>query len=199
MAYRIRLSQLRCYGYHYLGCWRDAALARHTSVAPNSLAREGGGAGGSLPSLTQAQVDGVWKVWGKYVKVDVPGMAIPAGGKGRDVVDANIGQLKMLLAQAVLFRRDSGLPSIAMRQVIAGIMANGDGKQISLGFGLGNETTNLGGGNSRITIERSSDVQMVVSVMHELLHATDMMKYVAGMGVLEISSNARHEGYDPAR
>jgi hypothetical protein len=91
-------------------------------------------------------------------------MGIPAGGKGRDIVDANIAQLKMLVAQAVLFRRENGNPAIAMTQVIQGLLTNGAGNQISLGFGLGNETTQRNGGIS-VSIATSSDVQMVVSIM----------------------------------
>lgn len=123
-------------------------------------------------------------------------MGIPQGGKDRDIVDANIAQLKMLVAQAVLFRRDNGRPAMAMREVVAAILASGEGKQIRLMFGTGDDTKadpKFGPGSSIVSIARSSDAQMMVSIMHEFLHAADMMRSVAGLSVLEISTDMRHD------
>jgi hypothetical protein len=108
-------------------------------------------------------------VWGRYIKFQGS--------------DGDVTQLKTLMTQSVLFRRPNGISSMAMRLVIRGLIENGAGNSITIAFGLQNETRRVGSSDSSyITIERTnsightiSDGQMVVSIMHELLHATDNM------------------------
>jgi RHS repeat-associated protein len=150
-------------------------------VYSNSQLRETDGVGGGskLPELTQSQIDGVVAVWSKY--------GIRFSGSAREQAE-----LKRLFAQAVLFRRPSGLPALAIRNIISVLLECG-GAPITIGFGLGNETvhdrdTERG---SIITIERYTSTgfrispeQMVVSVMHEMLHATDRIR--GGIPIIDI-------------
>lgn len=154
--------------------------APRVTSAPNSLAREGGAGTGSLPMLSQSQIDGVWNAWGEHVKLNSPRASDSAA-------------VKEAFAQAVLYRRPDGSPAIAMQQVVQGILSPGnDGRMISIGFGVGNNTMPINGGIISISIERSNQAQIVVSIMHELLHAVDYQT-LRGLDSLLISSNARHD------
>jgi RHS repeat-associated protein len=150
--------------------------------APNSELRETSGAGGSvaLPTPTQDQVNGVVAVWSRYVTFR---------GSASDKQ-----KLQTLFAQAVLFRRPNAKPSMAMREIVRVLVQAGDGR-VSIGFGAGNETTRAYGGrsiDSFIRIENYSSggrpisaEQMVVSIMHEMLHATDRIRGMSYMAAAD--------------
>ena len=169
-------------------------LGPEKSDAPNSAERRGGlGADGPLPTLTQSQIDGFWSKWGKYFKLFVPGLGIPAGAPGRDVVDANLATLKGLLAQAFLFQRPNGDPAIGMTFITKSLLnPDNEGRQITFEFVNSNETWANDGLNIQVQIMRDNGAQMLVSTIHELLHATDFMNARTGWDMIDANSNARH-------
>jgi hypothetical protein len=144
-------------------------VAGAESAGSNSTLRDSDqkGGGSTLPIPTQAQIDGVLSTYGRYFKFQ--GSA------------ADVKQMQTLFAQAFLFRRPNGNPSIAIREFTRIVKEYGDGWEghFYIGFGPGNE---LMPDKRTISIERTgnignliSDGQMVVSIMHEGLHAADKM------------------------
>ena len=125
------------------------------------------GGGSKLPIPTQGQIDSVLSTYGRYFKFQ--GSA------------ADVKQMQTLFAQAFLFQRPNGNPSIAIREFTRIVKEYGDGWEghFYIGFGPGNE---LMPDKRTVSIERTgsignliSDGQMVVSIMHEILHAADKM------------------------
>lgn len=132
-----------------------------------------------LPNPTQSQIDGTIAVWSRYIRFQ---------GSPSDVE-----QLQRLFTQAVLFKRANGKSSMAMREVVGVLVEYGQGSRTTIAFGAGNLTDrNFSGGerDSFITIENYNavgvpvtDEYMVVSIMHELLHAADRIR--GGMSLIE--------------
>jgi len=137
----------------------------------NGLARDSDYAGGGskLPTPTQAQIDGVMAKYGKYFKFEGS--------------SAQVQRMKTLFAQAFLFERPNGKQSIAIREFIRLMGDAEDGWVFRIGFGTGNNTRRLGlDGKGPVSISIGyenpaggpiSSEQMVVSIMHEILHAAD--------------------------
>jgi len=139
--------------------------------APNSLARDSDykGGGSVLPTPTQDQINATLAKYGTYF-----------GFKG---TPDEIRKLQTLLTQADLFRRPNGKPALAMRTVDQALADYGDPSwkgNFVFAFGPGSELMPDG---RTLSIERFnsvgvpiSDAQMMVSVMHEMIHAVDKMR-----------------------
>jgi hypothetical protein len=148
-------------------------------LGPNSTARDSDltGGGSKLPTPTQAQIDGVMGTYGRYFKFQGS--------------DARIKQMQTLFAQAFLFQRPNGNSAIAIREFQKVVKEYGEGWEgyFRIGFGTGNELMPDG---RTVSIERTgnignliSDEQMVVSIMHELLHVGDVMNPPRGLDVFD--------------
>lgn len=179
-------------------------FASYGVLGRDAPARLNGAGKGVLPQPTQEEIEEVWKVWGQWIKIDVSGSALPPDAPGREQVNANIEEIKKLVAQAVLYRRPDGSEPIAMKTAKAVFeRAANSGKTVYIGEvpsqGGADETGRRrparGGkwGDSNITLKRQSNEEMVVSLMHELLHAADIMGANSFMLEQERQSPARHD------
>jgi len=131
-------------------------------IGPNSLARDSDykGGGSELPKPTQDQINKTVAKYGDYF-----------GFKGSP---HDVRKLQELLTQADLFRRPNGKPALAMRTVDKALAAPPDPSwKGNFVFAFTNLRSELMPDNRTLAILRESDAQMMVSVMHEMIHAVD--------------------------
>ena len=144
---------------------RNSAVTGRRVVLPGSGTQ-------NLPQLAHAQIDAVLKAWWKYVKIDAVG--------------AQRERLERLFAQAVLMRRANGKPALAIREIVRVLLKYAPhGITITLGWGA-DETmvhSTLGAPHSNSTVASysssgrpNSDEEIVRTIMHELLHASDRVR-----------------------